>query len=583
MKKYEDIVGLAKELLSAIGKNDQEQMAVKMDELEHDYKDVFSTLNNYEAIYAYFFVRYAAVEFFQRNNYYNSIYSTWEDVSSRYDGFSKSKLYSSQEKNEIQAIIMQIKAVKDGTKKSTNVPSPRHDCRCSLCRRLPANAVGSHMAPNFLAHPSLSYDQRGKRYREATDRFSINDIGNPMSFYGAEVPPERIQQTLEHEVTEEDIANNINVLEYDNYFCSQCEHRFSILETAYAEYYHNPVKSISPRVTYLFWLSVLWRMGVSRMGLYLDAADEFSIREILDKAILEDVKSIAQDTCDLRTWCYAIYRVDGIRQYDKGVFGSRQESSPYVLLLNDLIVVLFNKKPSLDTYTCGPLQIDTSKLNTWQKKENVLPADRRCFMDVRDWIVETSYQYYDPPREQALLLIREAERSDGRILSDQEKDMLIKTRRLVCGPVRKMVSLRKAFRIGIASAKKKMAEEAGETYEPLEDEDLFLTANDFQNYYTDMLNAAHQGIDVSQFPFYDQARNAFPNEKWKGKPTEEHDSNFCEALDWISEIEGPDGMAELYGLPPKSSPAVSHKIRPNDPCPCGSGLKYKRCHGRSRG
>jgi len=169
MKKYEDIVGLAKELLSAIGKNDKEQMAVKMDELEHNYKDVFSTLNNYEAIYAYFFVRYAAVEFFQRNNYYNSIYSTWEDVSSRYDGFSKSKLYSSQEKNEIQAIIMQIKAVKDGTKKSTNVPSPRHDCRCSLCRRLPANAVGSHMAPNFLAHPSLSYDQRGKRYREATD------------------------------------------------------------------------------------------------------------------------------------------------------------------------------------------------------------------------------------------------------------------------------------------------------------------------------------------------------------------------------------------------------------------------------
>ena len=22
------------------------------------------------------------------------------------------------------------------------------------------------------------------------------------------------------------------------------------------------------------------------------------------------------------------------------------------------------------------------------------------------------------------------------------------------------------------------------------------------------------------------------------------------------------------------------KIRPNDPCPCGSGLKYKKCHGK---
>ena len=24
------------------------------------------------------------------------------------------------------------------------------------------------------------------------------------------------------------------------------------------------------------------------------------------------------------------------------------------------------------------------------------------------------------------------------------------------------------------------------------------------------------------------------------------------------------------------------KARPNDPCPCGSGTKYKRCHGANR-
>jgi len=22
------------------------------------------------------------------------------------------------------------------------------------------------------------------------------------------------------------------------------------------------------------------------------------------------------------------------------------------------------------------------------------------------------------------------------------------------------------------------------------------------------------------------------------------------------------------------------KVGPNDPCPCGSGLKYKKCHGK---
>ena len=38
-----------------------------------------------------------------------------------------------------------------------------------------------------------------------------------------------------------------------------------------------------------------------------------------------------------------------------------------------------------------------------------------------------------------------------------------------------------------------------------------------------------------------------------------------------------DFEAMLYrGINPKTG----KKIRPNDPCPCGSGLKYKKCHGR---
>ncbi|MBI4329373.1 MAG: SEC-C domain-containing protein, partial [Chloroflexi bacterium] len=30
------------------------------------------------------------------------------------------------------------------------------------------------------------------------------------------------------------------------------------------------------------------------------------------------------------------------------------------------------------------------------------------------------------------------------------------------------------------------------------------------------------------------------------------------------------------------APVRSHqKVGRNDPCPCGSGLKYKRCHGKA--
>ncbi len=33
-------------------------------------------------------------------------------------------------------------------------------------------------------------------------------------------------------------------------------------------------------------------------------------------------------------------------------------------------------------------------------------------------------------------------------------------------------------------------------------------------------------------------------------------------------------------VPDKPMPAVSHKVGRNEPCPCGSGKKYKQCHGR---
>lgn len=39
----------------------------------------------------------------------------------------------------------------------------------------------------------------------------------------------------------------------------------------------------------------------------------------------------------------------------------------------------------------------------------------------------------------------------------------------------------------------------------------------------------------------------------------------------------PDGKVVIAHDPPKPQP---RKSRRNSPCPCGSGKKYKNCHGR---
>ena len=57
----------------------------------------------------------------------------------------------------------------------------------------------------------------------------------------------------------------------------------------------------------------------------------------------------------------------------------------------------------------------------------------------------------------------------------------------------------------------------------------------------------------------------------------EFDATKAESDRWAASKSGQDTFAELL----TSRPDVKRAPQPgrNDPCPCGSGLKYKRCHG----
>ena len=61
-------------------------------------------------------------------------------------------------------------------------------------------------------------------------------------------------------------------------------------------------------------------------------------------------------------------------------------------------------------------------------------------------------------------------------------------------------------------------------------------------------------------------------------------ANWLYELPQWDELLTPDKRKELYKAQ-KASGTVrreGHKIYPNDPCPCGSGKKYKKCCGRNQ-
>ena len=588
MHNYKKVVDLSNELIAGVEARDGLLMQQKMDALELAYQEEFgSSLGGFEAYRAFVLMNLAGAKYFAYNNMYALAHARYDEVAGRMEGFLSSKHFSDEQKAEINAIFAEIEKIHKATpQKHQNLVVGRKDTRCCLCRVMPANKTGSHMVPNFLAHPSFSWDGKGKRFHEALNHDFLNAPDMNCQFYGREVPDWRFAMGAgKEEVTDSDIEQNINQLEYDNEFCSHCEDRFGVLESAYSQFYNGQLKKIHPRVAYLFWLSVLWRMSMGSMSIFMDMNDELSLRELLDDNMLDTVKEIEESETDLGGWQYAIFRAEGLREGDKGILGYRKECSPYVVMYNDLVMVFFHSTPTDAELTIGPINVKRELLNDWHSMEKASLEDRRWFWDVRDWMVESSYEFYDPIREKALRTIREAERSEGRVINDRDKKELIKAARLSAGPQSKQLRLRKFERIIGAWLRKKEAEAKGDAYDPLKDEELFLQQRDFDMYYHDLAALSRNEEDhskIKQFPFYEQAREAIPNEsEWLVQSDNEGDDEFDEAMEEF-----------LMSLSPKELDQVINGVKEpyvnpfagvgrNDPCPCGSGKKFKKCCGKS--
>ena len=578
---------MAKELIASVEARDGLLMQQKIDALELAYKEEFrDSLYCYEAIFTFVLMNLASAKYFAHNNMFALAHERYEEVSTRMGGFMNSKSYSDEQKSEVNDLFGELEKIHKSTpERHQNLVVGRNDTRCCLCRVMPANKTGSHMVPNFLAHPTFSWDGKGKRFHEALNHDFINAQDRNCQFYGREVPDWRFALGEgKKDVTEEDIKKNVNQLEFDNEFCSHCENRFGVLEMAYSQFYNGQQKKIHPRVAYLFWLSVLWRMSMGSMSIFMDMHEELALHKLLDDNMLNTVKGIEESDTDLADWRYAMYKADNLRDGDKGILGYRKECSPYVVMYNDLVMVFYHHNPTDEELTIGPISVQREMLNDWHSEEKSLKVDRRWFWDVRDWIDESSYDFYDPAREKALISIRETERSENRVIDAQVKAEAIKVERLTMGPQGKMVRIRKLPRIFGVWMRKKEAEEKGVAYDPLNDEDMFLQQRDFDQYYHDLAALSRDPehhSDIEEFPFYKEARMAISNESdWEVSQEAVRDSAFM------------DSMKEyLVNLSPKELEHLSNGVQEpyinpfagigrNDPCPCGSGKKYKKCCGK---
>ena len=153
---------------------------------------------------------------------------------------------------------------------------------CRLCLENKADKKGSHIVPHFLLKRIENID--GKTERDYELGFEIGRMGMS-SHFGRAVQPYILEETFGN-ITDDDIEKNSHPLIVDNYYCSECEKRFSLIESEYSltmstvnsETYESGVSSL---LGILFWGSIVWRISNhGKNGVKLPIEQEESLRSI---------------------------------------------------------------------------------------------------------------------------------------------------------------------------------------------------------------------------------------------------------------------------------------------------------------
>lgn len=311
-------------------------------------------------------------------------------------------------KNTVQSISGE--KIKRGNKISNNEQSNtdmiEFKNKCCLCEKKEADQTGSHIVPHFLLKRVVNVE--GKTQRDYELGFRIDRMGMS-SHFGRAVQPEKLEETF-GEVSDEDISKNQQQLVVDNYYCSGCEKRFSLIESAYSNtlskidtnIYESGVSSI---IGLLFWGSIVWRMSNhGQSGVKLKHEQEELLKNILDKYLpKEDIKELdsidLDNSEDLSRLSYKLIRFNNIEENEsKFVLIDPEYDNCSVLLIDEYILAFIFDKNYEDFEKNGKLGLEklfeSVEENEINGNERIHPFAKDVYSNIRKKLIDIAKEHY---------------------------------------------------------------------------------------------------------------------------------------------------------------------------------------------
>ena len=316
------------------------------------------------------------------------------------------------------------------------------DQKCLLCKKALATKTGSHLVSNFLIQRFFAYDGTSKRDKEVVESYSVTN-DDYRTYIGHRVGGEVTEELLGHEMTDDEIARENkkpNLLMRDYFFCPDCEDRFGVIETYYAEILSGKEKKYPSYIPYLFWLSIVWRMSIGRLAIHMRPEHEQRIGKILDKALALKREQINGKA--LGHFAYRIGHTEDLKGETPSIVGIHRATIPYKFLIGDYAFWLYNSESAAksDAKRQGST---IENINTGTKDEVIEPMSFSDFWLTKRQIMDSIYAHpdgYDGKSVQDLAQLRNYD-DVGRMLKDigVEGEEMPATRNMMTHPLMKNI------------------------------------------------------------------------------------------------------------------------------------------------
>lgn len=266
---------------------------------------------------------------------------------------------------------------------------------CLICKENQATKTNSHMIPSFMVAKVCSYDGRGKRDQEVM--FTLTPYEE--NVYVGGIPDTKLEELFDTDkLTDERIEKELsnNTVSRDYIFCPKCESSLSIyLESPYATYIKQG-KTINPDVAYFFWVSIIWRVSISKIfGFKL----QDDIEQHLGKCLQEYFECVqnGRDANHIVDECNMVYRVlrcpsfftDNDNASYLGGMPSK-DANIITLTLGDIVIcATFNKSSMVDYNYYGlESKLIEAPVNNGKEAERYVEIEPQTLKDANTQMIQ---------------------------------------------------------------------------------------------------------------------------------------------------------------------------------------------------